>query len=206
MKDAMRRTDVPESTTLTTAQLKTIFYKTSVDSATLSDADVTADLLKRACVQAKALRAAKVSLSELKARGVTVSDLREFGFSALHLAEVSTAAAAMCAFGADDVIDAFLLAPSDAICIAGRETSRLLGVTTEQLLRACAGAPEEAGEVLRACAGKLEGVNVETLVETGIRRKGLIDAGVGAPAIVAAGATAAQVATFGFGFRIIAPR
>lgn len=85
----------------------------------------------------------------LKARGADeASNLRNLGFDALHLCDSVFANQAMLAYGADGVKKAFLVAPSDAVAVAGSSAMNILNVTPQELLETCAGAAHEADAVL----------------------------------------------------------
>ena len=138
----------------------------------LGDDDITFDLLVRHGVKALNILTAGVRLVELKRRGVDdVKKMRRLGFDALHLVDPVVCDDAMAAYGAKAMIEGFLVAPQDAVALAGSEAMVLLGLTTEQLLGVCAGAPTEAQAVLEQTSERnaLVGVKASTLLDTGLR-------------------------------------
>jgi len=154
----------------------TLFHNTSLsnaDALELEDEAINFDLLVRHGVTALNIATANVRILALKRRGVDdVKQLRRLGFDALHLVDGVLCADACAAFGAKAVIDCFLVAPKDAVALAGSDAIATLGLSNEALLAVCAGAPVEAFAVLEQHVGTpnpLDGVHAATLLDTGLR-------------------------------------
>lgn len=157
-------------------QRLTLFHNTSLSNADalgLDDDAINFDLLVRHGVTALNIATANVRILALKRRGVDdVTKLRRLGFDALHLVDPVLCADASAAYGAKAVIDCFLVAPQDAVALAGSDAVAILGLGNEELLAVCAGAPIEAFAVLEQHAGgpnPLAGVAATTLLDTGLR-------------------------------------
>jgi hypothetical protein len=99
------------------------------------------------------------------------AQLRRLGFDALHLVDHVWCNEATAAYGAKALVEAFLVAPRDAVCLSGSDAVSTLDVSTEQLLAVCAGAPVEAIAVVEQCktTNPLKGVRLATLLDTGLR-------------------------------------
>tara|TARA_X000001036_G_scaffold327266_1_gene305815 strand:+ start:426 stop:1037 length:612 start_codon:yes stop_codon:yes gene_type:complete len=154
----------------------TLFHNTSLsneEALSIDDAAITLDLLVRHGVKALNITTAGVRILALKRRGVDEpQQLRRLGFDALHLADPVHCADASAAYGAKAVIDCFLVAPQDAVALAGSDAVAILGLSNEELLAVCAGAPTEAHAVLEQHLGSsspLAGVHATTLLDTGLR-------------------------------------
>ena len=149
------------------------------------------------------LTAAGLDPLQLKHRGAkSAHDLRTVGFDALHLSEARFCASAIAAFGAAEVVSAFLLTPSDAVAIAGSPSVHQLDVSLDRLLGLCAGAPVEAAAVVSQtppAGGALHGVGVSTLMDSGLRSGKLIALGYTAATVLAqTRATDRQLVSLGF--------
>ena len=163
---------------LTREQRLRLAFKTRIspnDICGLRDEDINISFLKE--LPCSNIQAAGLSPLHLRARGAhDASDLVAMGFDALHLADHEFCSAAIAAFGAQSVIDAFVHGPIDAISIAGSCATRMLGMSTQSLLELCTGAPAEALVVLKMVSD-LQGVHMSTLLSTGLRAHDLIEAG-----------------------------
>jgi hypothetical protein len=138
---------------LTTKQRLCVFHNTELSAEkalALSEEDMNDTLLTSHAVKAENLAAAGVGPRTLKRMGVPdAASLRKMGFDSLYLTDSKFAAEANAAFGAEAVVDAFLMSASDAVAIAGSDAVGILGISTTDLLDACAGAPVEAASVLQ---------------------------------------------------------
>ena len=157
-------------------QRMTLFYNTSLTNEQalgLEDSEINFDLLVRHGVTALNIATAGLRPLALKRRGVEeAAQLRRLGFDALHLVDPVLCADASAVYGAKAVIDTFLVAAQDAVALAGSDAVATLGLTNEELLAACAGAPIEAQAVLEQHTGgpnALAGVRAATLLDTGLR-------------------------------------
>lgn len=172
----------PPTTTsnlLTHAQRQRLVVNTHVSDSDifgLKDKDINISILKQ--LPHFNLLAAGLSPLHLRARGARdASELVAMGFDTLHLVDAEFCSAAIAAFGAQSVVDAFLHGPIDAISIAGSCAARMLGLSTQSLLELCRGAPAEALAVLKVVSDP-RGVHVSTLLDAGLRSDHLVEAGV----------------------------
>ena len=151
------------------------------------DADITYDMLVSNGVKALNIACAGIRPMALKAYGAeSAQQLRRLGFDALHLVDPAMAVEANAAYGATDVIASFLVAPQDAVALAGSAAMGTLNLSVQQLLEVCAGAPTEALEVLKqvqTTGSPLKGVNATTLLDTGVRAAQLKQLGYGISAM-----------------------
>ena len=167
-----------------------LFYESSCNSEealALQESDITPDFLIANGVKARNMSAAGVGPMFLKDIGVSeCAQLRTMGFDALDLADTKFASEGCLAYGADEILKVFLTGASDAVAIAGSDTIHITGVSTKDLLSACAGAPTEARAVLQQLplGVSLEGVDADTLLDTGIRKSVLLELGYSLTSIV----------------------
>lgn len=143
--------------------------------------EITFTFLKQNGVTAANVRAAKLTALDLKAIGLASAlELRELDFDALDLCNASFCASAVAAFGAADVTRSFLLDAGDAVALAGSIAVHHLQLTTQRLLEACAGSPEQAKAVLQQTdphGGALSGCKATVLLDTGLRATTLCSLG-----------------------------
>ena len=165
----------------------------------LPDENIDFEFFRRYKIPPCNLVAAKLGPAELKARGVSDPALMQvLGYDALHLANQSFCEACISSYGAASILDTFLRKPADAVALAGMPAAHMLNVTTEQMLRECAGASVEAAAVLKEQAS-LETVQATTLLDTGIRAKQLQTMGFTADRVrTSTGASALQMQKMGF--------
>ena len=196
---------LPQSEALTVKQRLGMFQGTGVTTETalmVEEKDITFDYLISNGVRALNLVTADLRPLSLKKYGVeTASQLRRLGFDALHLSDAVFCSEANAAYGAEEVIGAFLTSPSDAVALAGSEAIHVLGITTVQLLEMCAGAPTEANAVLQATTGPspLEGVCAKHLLDSGLRAAQLTALGFNFAKLMSdIGATPEDVQKLGF--------
>lgn len=205
----MRRepVDAGARTQLSARQKLILFNKSESLSAeaVLSTTDAEVDvafMLKHGC-RAVNLVAADVGPRDLKGMGATdATTLRTLGFDALYLTDAKFAADANATYGAESVRRAFLVSAADAVAVAGCEAVDLLGISTEDLLQVCAGAPLEAFSVLKQLPASvsLAGVSPSTLLDTGLRKSKLSELGYSLAAVIAqTGASATHLQKLGFG-------
>ena len=194
-----------QETDLSVRQKLTIFHGSSLSAEVVlgtADDAINFDLLLKNSVTALNLTTAGVRPLELKRRGVTAAaQLRRLGYDALHLVDPVTCNEASAAFGAVDVVQNFLCTPSDAVALAGSEAVATLGISVEQMLAACAGAPTEALSVLQQATmeAPLQGVQATTLLDTGLRAAQLKQLGFGLPSMrQLSGVTGAELTKLGF--------
>ena len=128
------------------------------------------------------VRAAELNPHQLWHMGaVSAADLRRIGLDALDLVLCSNEwlRRAIHVWGKSEISREFGGAAIDAVALAGSEAGRLLGLSTARLLEWCVGFPGEAEAVIsQQGAHALDGVPMETILATGIKRDGLARAGV----------------------------
>jgi len=190
---------------LSSRQKLTIFHGSGLNAEKAlitMESDITFDFLLSNGVKALNLCTAGIRPLQLKQLGVVqASQLRRLGFDALHLVDPIWCVEANAAYGAAEVIDAFLVAPQDAVSLSGTEAIPTLNISMQQLLEACAGAPTEAISVLQqsAAAAPLQGVAATTLLDTGLRAPQLKQLGYSLATIRdLEGVTGDQIGKFGF--------
>jgi hypothetical protein len=194
-----------ESTGLSTKQKLCLFHGTSVSAETvlgMDEEDITYDLIVSSGIKANNLAAAGIGPKRLKAMGVgDASKLRSLGFDALYLADPRFASETNAAFGSEETKRVYLQSASDAVAIAGTDAMVLLGITTNDLIEACAGATTEAHAVLQQLSVgiALEGVPASVVLDTGLRKNTLMELGYSLTAIVQqTKASGSELAKLGF--------
>jgi len=139
-------------------------------------------------VGSDALTSVGIGPLQLKQRGATgPAELRGLGYDTLDLCGTAFCADAVSAFGADAVVEAFLLTPNDAVLLAGTEAVEQLGLDVGTLLCMCEGDSGLAYQVLVQCKPKgqcLTGVAPLTLRESGLCRSQLSALGYSRDSIV----------------------
>lgn len=190
---------------LTVRQRLALFHGSGINAETAlstDEEDITFDLMLKHGVKALNIQAAGIRPLQLKKYGVTqAAQLRRLDYDALHLVDPVICGEANAAFGAVDVINAFLNAPQDAVALAGSEAVTILNLSVQQLLEVCAGAPTEAISVLKQATEEmpLRGVEVKVLLDTGIRAAQLKQLGYGLTSIrQMSNTTAADIGKLGF--------
>ena len=192
--------------TLDVKQRLTLFHGTglSAEQALVTkEEDLTFEFFLQHGVKALNIQTAGIRPLQLKTRhGVAnATQMRRLGFDALHLVDPVTCSEAAAAYGAADVISAFLTAPQDAVALSGSEAPATLNLTVEKLLEACAGASAEAVTVLQQATKEhpLRGVQAKTLLDTGVRASQLKQLGYGlAAARELSGIGASELSKLGF--------
>ena len=151
----------------TTAEKVTAMRDAEIDHAFLLEHHISPTLL----------RAAKITPLQLKAHGTnTVDKLSELGFTALHLLDEAWCVGCVSAYGAPNLLDAFLTTTNDAVILAASPAIARLGINLGILLLMCSNQPAAAREVL-AQYKNVRNVPPETLVETGLCAKDLLALG-----------------------------
>lgn len=190
---------------LSTRQKLTIFHGSGLNAEKAlitSDSEITFDCLLSNGVKALNLCTAGIRPLQLKQLGIVQArHLRRLGFDALHLVDPIWCVEANAAYGAAEVIDAFLVAPQDAVSLSGTDAISTLNVSMQQLLEVCAGAPTEAISVLQqsSSAAPLKGVVATTLLDTGLRAPQLKQLGYSLATVRdLVGMTGDHIGKFGF--------
>ena len=171
------RTDPPDG--LTARQKLTMFYGTGVtasEALSMDEENITFDIMIRSGVKAVNLKTAGIKVMTLKKHGVEqASQLRRLGFDALHLVDEKWCADACAAYGASNIISAFLVSPQDAVALSGSDAMKTLNISVNTLLEMCAGAPLEAASVLKQVVdpNPLKDVLSSVLLDTGLRSQQL---------------------------------
>jgi hypothetical protein len=132
-------------------------------------------------ITSEALASVEIGPLQLKQRGATKpAQLRELGYETLDLCDSAFCAEAVAAFGADAIVEEFLVTPNDALVLAGTSAVEQLGLDVGTLLCMCEGDFGLAYQVLLACKPRgqcLNGVAPLTLLESGLRKSQLISLG-----------------------------
>lgn len=173
------------------------------DAILLPDVEIDVLFLKTKRVPIAQLRAARLTPLDLKARGLhSALELRELGYDALDLNDSGFCGGGVAAFGAENIKMAFLLEAGDAVALSGSTAIFQLGITTEDLLRACAGCPAQAKVVLTQAqprGGALQGTDAGVVLDTGLRAPQLCELGYFGDKIqTQTGASPVQMRSFGF--------
>lgn len=182
MRANVATTPAPSAT-----QRHALFYGTALPRAERSKCSLTFEALVEHRVQSANVRAARIGPLTLKEWGAReASDLLALGFDAIDLRSATFAHEASSAYGSKAVVDAFVASARDAIGLAGTASARALGLQPERLLRACAGSPSDAFEVLAQLPkSALQGVPPRVLLDAGLRAPGLAECGFSRAAVVA---------------------
>ena len=160
---------------LSVRQRLALFHGSGVNAEsalTTTEDEITFEMLLKHGVKALNIQAAGIRPLQLKRYGVTqAQQMRRLDYDALHLVDPVICNEANAAFGARDVISAFLNSPQDAVALAGSEAVTILNLSVQQLLEVCAGAPTEAISVLKQSQEEvpLRGVEIKVLLDTGVR-------------------------------------
>lgn len=160
-----------------------IFHNTSVCATTalvMPEGDLDYNFFLANGVKAVNFVAAGVTTVQMQQRGFdTASKLRDFGFDALHLVNPSFCNSMLIVYGRDDLVKTFLVAPQDAVSLAGSQAVKLLKLSTRELLECCIGFPAHAFAVLKQLpnGSSLGGVPTSLLLDTGMRLKTLASLG-----------------------------
>ena len=199
---SVRRT---ADTALNARQRLTLFHGTRLSAEkalVVTEEEINFDFMMTHGVRAVSIATAGVKPLVLKTLGVANSaQLRRLGFDALHLVDEAWCQEAAAAYGASDVIEAFVQTPSDAVALAGTSALSVLGIGVQKLLEVCAGAPTEALSVLQQAATEspLDGVSAATLLDTGLRAPQLQQMGLGLASVRSLrGLGAHDLTKFGF--------
>ena len=178
------------STALTRRQRVALAAGADLDTETLinarEDSFTLEFLLQNQCTSAL-LKAASIGPTQLKAMGATSPEhLRALGYDTLDLLEPAFCGACVCSYGASALLAEFLVTSDDAVVLAGSSAMRQLGVDVGTLLVFCAGNADAAYEVLRQVSPRgtaLTGVAPETIQDTGLGAKRLLELGFTAASV-----------------------
>ena len=185
-----RSETAPPSADLTMRQRLACIVGTSASAEkvmSMADHEIDYHFFLAHGVKAALLRAAQITPLQLKQRGVrSTRELRALGYDVLDLVDASFCATCVSAYGANSLLDEFLVTPTDAVVLAGTSAFHQLGLDVGTLLLMCSGAPASAREVLAQTtprATALQGVAVTTLLDSGLRAKQLRELGFGPEAV-----------------------
>ena len=137
----------------------------------LDDTEITTEFISVNKIPPENILAAGLFPCALFARGCKdVSSLRNLGFDSLHLRNEAFVTQSIACYGSSNVCDAFVSTASDAVSISGSEAVTMLGLSTNALLKLCAGNPLAAKAVLLSIpeSSRLRGVEIVSLLDTGI--------------------------------------
>jgi len=190
---------------LSTRTRTALFHGTTVSAEivlAMNDEEINFEFLLCSGVKATNLVVGGVGPAALKARGAcNAKQLRKLGFNSLHLCDASFCNEANFAFGAADVVDAFLVTAEDAVAVSGCECAHILGVSVNDLLIKCCGFPGEASAVLQQLpkGAALHDVSCNVVLDAGLRANSLANLGYGLASVVAQlGPTGSEITRLGF--------
>lgn len=190
---------------LSTKQRLCLFHGSDVKAESalaMNSSEITYQVLLQHRIKARNIAVAGIGPSRLLSMGVeNASQMRALGFDALYLADPRFASEANFSFGSHAVKEAYLQSASDAVAISGTDAMDVLGVSTDDLMSACAGAPIEAQAVLQQLplGTSLQGVSAVTVLDTGLRKAALVELGYSLTSIVKqTNANAAELAKLGY--------
>lgn len=172
----------------TDAQLVALFGDTSADMhavfSAASDKTSILSMVKTHDVKIQHVLASNTTMLTLNRLGMhKLSDYVCLGVDSLYLSYECLSSQMLQIFGRDLLVNQFLITPTDAVNLAGTEGSKVLCISTNELLNACAGDPTHAFVVLQALgcpSSTLECANVDpiTLINTGLRSQALVSLGL----------------------------
>ena len=193
-----------DTNTLSPRQRFCLYHGTNMPPAqVMAVAEETMDSghLLRYGVKAKNILSAGLGPLWLKKQGVEVGTLPDLGFDSLHFSDERFALEAQSAYGAVPIRSTFLKTETDAVSMANHPAMDLLDISSEALLRLCAGFPVEAHAILKQLAPEkaLSGVSASTLLDTGIRSNALSDCGIAEDTLSnTCGCSAAELRKLGY--------
>ena len=177
-----------ECTCLADTQLVALFGDTNANMHVVlsasSDTNMLLSMIKEHNVKMHHVLASNTTISTLHRLGMqNLSDYVSLGMDSLYLSYECLSSQMLQIFGRDSLVDRFLITPTDAVNLAGTEGCKVLCISTNELLNACAGDPTHAFVVLRALgcpSSTLECSNIDpiTLINTGLRSQALVSLGL----------------------------
>lgn len=183
---------------VTDTQMRRLFWRRKVERS-VQEAFEFRDLVA-AGVTAEHVLASSVGASTLQRVGASrAGDLKRLGFSAVHLNDEAWCTQMIAAYGADDVREAYLCDASDAVAICDSPAQVALGVSAQELIELCAGAPQQAVSILQHLpVHERSSVSIKALLDAGVRQPALSDLGLGFAALAKRHATRQQLELLGF--------
>ena len=187
---AQPQTPLASLAPLTLAHRLCIFNKSNLDPnavCAMDDAAITATTMIAADVPFLNLRASGLTPSALLARGFkTPSEYRLLGMDTMDLVDVTWTRELAHVHGVAAVRNEFLVNPIDMAVMAGTDAAKVLGLTLDSMLQACAGEPYWASCVLKRelevpyvdVVSLLATTSLRRLMDTGLRCEGIAECGV----------------------------
>ena len=130
-------------------------------------------------VTPKGLCGAGLFAYRLKEMGMRCpSELLPFGFCSMFCSDPKFCTQLVTVYGAKAVRDVFLKTPTDALILAVSGSHAIVQADTEMLLQACVAAPMEAAAIITRARATLRGVDIATLLNTGLRAPTLVKLGI----------------------------
>lgn len=150
---------------------------------------LTCDFLVGAGVTWDNIAAAGLSVTTLKETHgfACLQDLKRLHLDALELTDAQLMQQMISAYGCDEVRRVFLCEPVDWATLVGSEGGKVLGLDVSEAMNACAGCPTHAAVVIRragTAADVLPRLAVEQLLDSGLRRDGLLRLGLTATTLI----------------------
>ena len=159
------------------------------------------DTLIKHGVTAYRIHQSGLRMTDLESQfGVTrTSQLTELGYNALYLsAHDDVAADLLRVFSRELLVREFLCTVSDAVDFAGSYAATILGISTGELLRVCAGETSHCESILSEQFQKnpsliLRDLHVQDVLESGLRGETLVKYGITCIAMLAMGASQSEL-------------
>lgn len=141
------------------------------------DSDIDVHFLIDNDIPFNNIRAANISPTMLHQRGCTTADsIQNIGADALDLLDISFLSDCISVYGSAELVKVFLRTSYDAVALSNKLVMQMLSLSTDALLRECAGCPQEAAAVLVQLDAPLN-FEATTLLDTGLRAPQLFDIG-----------------------------
>lgn len=159
------------------------------DALELKSDALTCDFLIEAGVTWDNVSAAGLDMATLKeAHGfATLQDLKRLQLDALELTDADLMRQVINAYGIAEVRQVFAADPTDVATLTGSEGGRVLGLQVAQTMDVCAGCPTHAATIIRrsgALAEVVPQLTIEQLLNSGLRRDGLLKLGITAKTLI----------------------
>lgn len=146
------------------------------------------------------IRASKISMERLKTAGLDIPALKRLGLCSIDLCDAAMARELVQTFGRAALTEHLVKTPSDAVAVVGSEFCDMVGLTSNDLLALCAGAPLQAIAILGALPHRLRGVGARVLLDCALNRALLLKSGFLESEIRVLPGESADFAKLGFQF------
>lgn len=159
------------------------------EALTFNNEHLTQDFLISAGVTWDNISAARIDVATLKKvhKFECVDDLCRLKLDALELTDQDLMQQMINVYGVEDVRRVFASSPTDVATLIGTEGGAILGINVSEALDICAGYPTQAATVIRnagALTKILPQLTVEQLLNSGLRRQGLLSLGLSSTVLI----------------------